>query len=418
MAMLPFCGYHMGDYFEHWLNMGKRMTSPPKIFHVNWFRTDENGKFLWPGYGENLRVIEWILDRCRGEADAVKTPIGYVPTPDSLDLTGLDISREALDKLFAVNRDDWYEETDNVASFFQQFGNALPASPLGPARIAAAAAAGADLADEAGRRTPPVGRRAQRSHRAGEPARLRACSPTWASGSFSPRASWRKRPRPRRRPSATTPPSASPAKTASRCTCHRHAATSTTSRPAEALTYAPATGRPDLRKKWREDLLRKNPSLAGKSFSMPIVTSGVTHALSLVGDLFVDKGDMVLVPDKFWENYELLFGVRYQAQLGALPVLQRRRRLQRRGPAAGPGHPGGKLEDGAGAQLPQQSHRLLHHQVRSRAGRAGPAARPPTTAATWSWSATTPTSACSTTTTCSRSRSSPGWPAATSGSWP
>ena len=84
----------MGDYFEHWLNMGKRMTKPPKIFHVNWFRTDENGEFLWPGYGENLRVIEWILDRCRGEADAVKTPIGYVPTPDSLDLTGLDISRE------------------------------------------------------------------------------------------------------------------------------------------------------------------------------------------------------------------------------------------------------------------------------------------------------------------------------------
>ena len=102
MAMLPFCGYHMGDYFEHWLNMGRRMANPPKIFHVNWFRTDENGKFLWPGYGENLRVIEWILDRCRGEADAVKTPIGYVPTPESLDLTGLDISRETLDQ--AVRR--------------------------------------------------------------------------------------------------------------------------------------------------------------------------------------------------------------------------------------------------------------------------------------------------------------------------
>ena len=91
------------------------------------------------------------------------------------------------------------------------------------------------------------------------------------------------------------------------------------SRPAEALTYAPATGRPDLRKKWREELLRKNPSLAGKSFSTPIVTSGVTHALSLVGDLFVDKGDMVLLPDKFWENYELLFGVRCQAQLALYP---------------------------------------------------------------------------------------------------
>ncbi len=89
--------------------------------------------------------------------------------------------------------------------------------------------------------------------------------------------------------------------------------------PAEALTYAPATGRPDLRKKWREELLQKNPSLAGKKFSTPIVTSGVTHALSLVGDLFVDKGDMVLLPDKFWENYELLFGVRCQAQLAMYP---------------------------------------------------------------------------------------------------
>ncbi len=89
--------------------------------------------------------------------------------------------------------------------------------------------------------------------------------------------------------------------------------------PGETLTYAPATGRPDLRTAWREDLLRKNPSLAGKSFSLPIVTSGVTHALSLVGDLFVDKGDMVLLPDKFWENYELLFGVRLQAQLGVYP---------------------------------------------------------------------------------------------------
>ena len=126
MAMIPFCGYHMGDYFEHWLNMGRRMTNPPKVFHVNWFRADENGKFLWPGYGENLRVIEWILDRCRGDADAVKTPIGYVPTPESLDLNGLEISRDALYQLFAVNRNDWYEETEDAASFFQTFGNRFP----------------------------------------------------------------------------------------------------------------------------------------------------------------------------------------------------------------------------------------------------------------------------------------------------
>ena len=126
MAMLPFCGYHMGDYFEHWLEMGHRMAKPPKIFHVNWFRTDEDGHFLWPGYGENLRVIEWILARCRGEADAVKTPIGYVPTPESLDLNGLDIPQESLAKLLTVNRADWYQETDEVASFFHTFGKRLP----------------------------------------------------------------------------------------------------------------------------------------------------------------------------------------------------------------------------------------------------------------------------------------------------
>ena len=127
MAMLPFCGYHMGDYFEHWLNMGKRMTNPPKIFHVNWFRTDENGKFLWPGFGENLRVIEWILDRCRGEADAVKTPIGYVPTPDSLDLTGLDISpRDARTSCSPSTATTGTRRPRASPAFFQQFGNRLP----------------------------------------------------------------------------------------------------------------------------------------------------------------------------------------------------------------------------------------------------------------------------------------------------
>ncbi len=103
----------------------------------------------------------------------------------------------------------------------------------------------------------------------------------------------------------------------------------------------------------------KNPSLAGKSFSMPIVTGGVTHALSLIGDLFVDKGDMVLLPDKFWENYELLFGVRFQAQLGLYPFFNACGPLRRRGPAAGPGHAGRKLEDRPHPQLPQQPHRLL-----------------------------------------------------------
>ena len=97
MAMLPFCGYNMGDYFDHWLEIGRRTNKLPRIFHVNWFRTDGNGKFLWPGFGENLRVIEWILDRSRGEADAVRTPIGFVPAPDSLDLAGLKIPSESLE---------------------------------------------------------------------------------------------------------------------------------------------------------------------------------------------------------------------------------------------------------------------------------------------------------------------------------
>ena len=115
--------------------------------------------------------------------------------------------------------------------------------------------------------------------------------------------------------------------------------------PAEALTYAPATGRPDLRKKWREEMLQKNPSLKGKKFSTPIVTGGVTHALSLVGDLFVDKGDMVLLPDKFWENYELLFGVRCQAQLAVYPFFNAAGGFNVEALRQALGHPGRKLED-------------------------------------------------------------------------
>jgi phosphoenolpyruvate carboxykinase (GTP) len=126
MAMLPFCGYNMADYFEHWLRMGVRMKNPPKIFHVNWFRTDENGEYLWPGFGENLRVLEWILARCRGEVDAVRTPIGYVPRPEDLDLTGLKISRAKLKKLLEVKKEDWFEEIESIAEFFKQFNQRLP----------------------------------------------------------------------------------------------------------------------------------------------------------------------------------------------------------------------------------------------------------------------------------------------------
>jgi phosphoenolpyruvate carboxykinase (GTP) len=318
MAMLPFCGYHMGDYFEHWLTMGKRMNRPPRIFHVNWFRSDEQGKFLWPGYGENLRIIEWILDRCRGEADAVKTPIGYLPTPDSLDLTGLDLSRDTLDKLLAINRADWFQETENVTSFFQQFGARLPRSlwdQLESLRLRLRAPIalmppGADLRPLAAELNDVIER--ENPHVFGMLSDLgkRLFFP---KGILAQAAEAKEK---ANRHDATIGIARENGKPMHLASIMRYFNDLS---PAEALTYAPATGRPDLRKKWREDLLRKNPGLAGKSFSMPIVTSGVTHALSLVADLFVDKGDMVLLPDKFWENYELLFGVRYQAQLAVYP---------------------------------------------------------------------------------------------------
>ncbi|MBI4375127.1 MAG: phosphoenolpyruvate carboxykinase (GTP) [Elusimicrobia bacterium] len=126
MAMLPFCGYNMGDYFGHWLRMGGDIPKPPKIFHVNWFRKDSTGKFLWPGYGENLRVLEWILARCSGKGKAVQTPIGWVPAKDGLDLTGLNLPAGAMDKLLEVKPDEWTAELDGVKSFFDQFGAALP----------------------------------------------------------------------------------------------------------------------------------------------------------------------------------------------------------------------------------------------------------------------------------------------------
>jgi phosphoenolpyruvate carboxykinase (GTP) len=126
MAMLPFCGYNMADYFGHWLDMGARVKFKPKIFHVNWFRTEENGKFLWPGFGENLRIVEWILARCRNEVEAVETPIGYVPNPKDIDMTGLNMPNGAMDKLFAVIGKDWLAEVDAVGKFFDSFGTRMP----------------------------------------------------------------------------------------------------------------------------------------------------------------------------------------------------------------------------------------------------------------------------------------------------
>jgi phosphoenolpyruvate carboxykinase (GTP) len=126
MAMLPFCGYNMGDYFGHWLSMGAKLKNPPKIFHVNWFRKGADGKFLWPGYGENVRVLKWMLDRSEGRAAATETPIGNVPTPSSLTLDGLSISRDTLNELLSVDSNDWIAEDQAVGEFFTKFGSHMP----------------------------------------------------------------------------------------------------------------------------------------------------------------------------------------------------------------------------------------------------------------------------------------------------
>ncbi len=127
MAMLPFCGYHMGDYFQHWIDMGARLgDKAPKIFNVNWFRVDENGHFIWPGFGENLRVLEWILRRCEGKADAEKTPIGFVPKAEDINLSGLKLTAGSLQSLLEVNRDEWQKEADSVEEFYKKFGTKLP----------------------------------------------------------------------------------------------------------------------------------------------------------------------------------------------------------------------------------------------------------------------------------------------------
>ncbi len=126
MAMIPFCGYNMGDYFQHWLDMGTKAPNLPLIFHVNWFRTNAEGKFIWPGFGDNIRVLNWILARCEGKVDAVETAIGYLPKKEDLDLTGLDISDEVLSELLSVDKDVWMEETKGIGEFFAKFGDRLP----------------------------------------------------------------------------------------------------------------------------------------------------------------------------------------------------------------------------------------------------------------------------------------------------
>jgi len=126
-AMLPFCGYNMGDYFGHWLNVGKRLKHPPKIYSVNWFRTDDDGKFIWPGFGDNIRVIKWVLDRASGRVGARETPMGLVPNVADLDLSGLKIAKEKMEKLFDVDREGWHAELQDIDKFLGQFGDHLPA---------------------------------------------------------------------------------------------------------------------------------------------------------------------------------------------------------------------------------------------------------------------------------------------------
>ena len=127
MAMLPFCGYHMADYFQHWLDMGEKLgDKAPKIFNVNWFRTDDEGRFIWPGFGDNMRVLMWILGRCDGTAEACETAIGFEPKPEDIDLEGLDIDRETLAGLLSVDKDLWKTEAEGIREFYKKFEDKLP----------------------------------------------------------------------------------------------------------------------------------------------------------------------------------------------------------------------------------------------------------------------------------------------------
>lgn len=127
MAMLPFCGYNMGDYFAHWFHMGEVLgDKAPKIFNVNWFRVDDDGNFIWPGFGDNLRVLEWIIKRCDGEVDAIETPIGYVPKVEDINLDGLDFELDTLKSILEVDNELWRKEAEGITEFYKKFGDKLP----------------------------------------------------------------------------------------------------------------------------------------------------------------------------------------------------------------------------------------------------------------------------------------------------
>ncbi|MPM25166.1 Phosphoenolpyruvate carboxykinase [GTP] [bioreactor metagenome] len=126
MAMLPFCGYNMGDYFAHWLEMGEKMSNAPKIFHVNWFRTNDRGEFIWPGFGDNFRVLEWILKRCENEVDAVETPIGNLPYAEDINFEQMNITEETVDNLLKIDVNSWLEDEKGIEEFYAKIGNTVP----------------------------------------------------------------------------------------------------------------------------------------------------------------------------------------------------------------------------------------------------------------------------------------------------
>ena len=126
MAMRPFVGYNMGDYFQHWLDMGKKIPNAPKIFHVNWFRTDDDGHFIWPGFGDNMRVLDWILARCEDKVDARETAIGYVPYAKDINIEGLDLDINTIEGLLSVDKESWLEDVENIKAFYAQVGDRVP----------------------------------------------------------------------------------------------------------------------------------------------------------------------------------------------------------------------------------------------------------------------------------------------------
>mgnify|MGYP001590645813 FL=1 len=127
MAMLPFCGYHMGDYFNHWLQIGAKLNDPPRIFNVNWFRLSKDGKFLWPGFGDNMRVLRWAIERCRGQANALQTPVGWMPRFEDLDWRGLDnFSRGQFAELMSIDTAQWRKELKEHDALFEELHSRLP----------------------------------------------------------------------------------------------------------------------------------------------------------------------------------------------------------------------------------------------------------------------------------------------------